>query len=83
MLRMNYNLDEESHNLMQLSEGYVVRLCSLLDELVEPLRRHLSAQLWDTLHLSVLITACKRLETSLRKCQYAALGWIDAGLGHA
>jgi len=76
MVRMNYNLDEESYNLLQLSEGYVVRLCSLLEELLEPLRRHLSPRLWDTLLLSVLSTACKRLETSLRKCQYTALGGL-------
>jgi conserved oligomeric Golgi complex subunit 4 len=76
MVRMNYDLDEEAYNLMQLSEGYVTRLCSLLDELLGPLRRHLAPRLWDTLLLSVLSTACKRLETSLRKCQYTALGGL-------
>ena len=76
MVRMNYNLDEESYNLLQLSESYVVRLCSLLDELLEPLRRYLAPRLWDTLLLSVLSTAGKRLETSLRKCQYTALGGL-------
>jgi len=76
MVRMNYNLDEETYNLMQLSEGYVARLCSLLDELLDPLRRHLAPRLWDTLLLSVVSTACKRLETSLRKCQYTSLGGL-------
>lgn len=76
MVRMNYYLDEETYNLMQLSEGYVARLCALLDELLTPLRRHLAPRLWDTLLLSVLSTACKRLETSLRKCQYTALGGL-------
>jgi conserved oligomeric Golgi complex subunit 4 len=76
MVRMNYNLDEETYNLLQLSEGYVDRLCALLDELLTPLRRYLAPRLWDVLLLSVLSTACKRLETSLRKCQYTALGGL-------
>lgn len=76
MVRMNYNLDEETYNLMQLSEGYVVRLCNMLDELLEPLHRFLAPQLWDTLLLSVLSRACKRLESSLRKCEYTALGGL-------
>jgi conserved oligomeric Golgi complex subunit 4 len=76
MIRMNYDLDEEAYNLLQLSEGYVSRLCTLLDDLLLPLRRHLAPRLWDTLLLSVISTACKRLETSLRKCQYTALGGL-------
>jgi hypothetical protein len=74
MARMNYNLDEEAFNLLQVSEGYVTRLCTLLDELLEPLRLYLVPRLWDTLLLSVLGTVSKRLETSLRKCQFTALG---------
>ena len=74
MVRMNYDLDEEAYNLLQVSEGYVARLCSLLDELLEPLRAHLAPRLWDALLLSVLGTVSKRLETSLRKCHFTALG---------
>lgn len=74
MARMNYNLDEEAYNLLQLSEGYVVRLCHSLDELMEPLRQYLAPQLWDTLLLSAMGTVSKRLETSIRKCEFTALG---------
>lgn len=74
MLRMVYDLDEDGYNLMQLSESYVARLCTLLDELLESLRVHLLPRLSDTLLLSVLGTVCKRLEASLRKCQFTALG---------
>lgn len=76
MSRMNYNLDDETYSMMQLSEGYVARLCSLLNELLDPLRNYLSPRLWDTLLLDVLGTVSKRLETSLRKCEYTALGAI-------
>jgi hypothetical protein len=75
-VRMNYNLDEETYELLQLSEGYVLRLCTLLDELLEPLKTHLAPRLWDILLLSVVSTACKRLETSLRKCHYTSLGGL-------
>jgi conserved oligomeric Golgi complex subunit 4 len=73
-VRMNYNLNEESYNMLQLSEGYITRLCSLLDELLEPLRAHLAPRLWDSLLLTVIGTAAKRLETSLRRCHVTALG---------
>jgi hypothetical protein len=74
-VRMNYNLDEAAYNLQQLSEGFVARLCSLLDELVEPVRLYLAPRLWDALLVGVIGTVCKRLETSLRnKCEYTALG---------
>jgi len=61
---------------MQLSEGYTARLCSLQEELLDPLRRHLAPRLWDTLLRSVVSTACKRLETPLCKCQYTSLGGL-------
>ena len=76
MMRMNYNLDEDAYNLVQLSEGYVSRLCSLLDELLDPLRKHLAPRLWDILLLQVMSTVCKRLEASLRKCEFTALGGL-------
>ncbi|GKY97020.1 hypothetical protein MPSEU_000660800 [Mayamaea pseudoterrestris] len=72
--RMNYNLDDDMYNLMQLSEGYMVHLCSLLDELLMPLRSYLAPRLWDNLLLTVLATVSKRLETSLRKCDFSSLG---------
>jgi hypothetical protein len=74
-MRMNYNLDENAYNLQQLSEGFVARLLSLLDELVEPMRSNLAPRLWDALLMGVIGTVCKRLETSLRnKCEYTGLG---------
>jgi conserved oligomeric Golgi complex subunit 4 len=73
-VRMNYNLDEEAFHLSQLSEGYVSRLCTLLDELLDPLRTYLTPRLWDSLWLMVMNTVCKRLETSLRKCEFSSLG---------
>lgn len=72
--RMNYNLDDETYNLQQLSEGYVARLCTLLDELLNPLRTYLAPHLWDKLLLDVLGTVAKRLESSLRKCEFTSLG---------
>jgi hypothetical protein len=74
-MRMNYNLDEAAYNLQQLSEGFVMRLLSLLDELAEPVRSKLAGRLCDALLLGVIGTVCKRLETSLRnKCEYTGLG---------
>jgi hypothetical protein len=73
-VRMNYNIDDDIYNLMQLSEGYVARLCSLLDELLNPLRDFLAPRLWDNLLLIVMGTVSKRLETSLRKCEFTSLG---------
>lgn len=49
-------------------------MSSLIDELLGQLRRYLAPRLWDTLLLTVLNTACKRLETSLKKCEFTALG---------
>lgn len=76
MVRMNYDLDEESYNLAQASEGYIARLCHLLDELLLTLKQYLAPRLWDNLLLSIIGTTCKRLEASLRRCQYTALGAI-------
>lgn len=72
--RMNYHLDDETYNLQQLSEGYVARLSTLLDELLSPLREYLAPRLWDKLLLDVLGTVAKRLESSLRKCEFTSLG---------
>jgi len=74
IVRMNYNLDDETYNLQQVSEGYVARISALLDELLIPLQRHLAPRLWDKLLLDVLGTVSKRLEHSLRKCEFTSLG---------
>lgn len=76
LVRMNYNLDEEAYNLIQASEGYIARLCYLLDEALIPLKLHLASRLWDLLLISVMGSACKRLEGSLRKCLFTSLGAI-------
>jgi hypothetical protein len=73
---MHYNLDEDTYNLVQLSEGYMARLSALLDELMGPLRQYLAPRLWDTLWLHVIGTASKRLESFVRKCPFTALGGL-------
>ena len=74
---MNYDLDDDAYQMLQLSEGYIGRLCSLTDELISPLQMYLAPRLWDALLLGVLGATCKRLEMSLRKvsvwCFYANL----------
>ena len=67
VVKMNYDLDDEAYQMLQLSEGYIGRLCTLIDELISPLQMYLAPRLWDTLLLGVLGATCKRLETSLRK----------------
>jgi len=74
MSRMHYELDEETYNLLQLSESYITRLCTLLDELIEPLRKHLLPRLWDRLLIDLLGTVTKRLDSAIRKCSFTALG---------
>lgn len=71
---MNGNISLYLDTKMQLSESYISRMSSLIDELLGQLRRYLAPRLWDTLLLIVLNTACKRLETSLKKCEFTALG---------
>ena len=66
-VKMNYDLDDETYQMLQLSEGYIGRLCTLMDELISPLQIYLAPRLWDSLLLGVLGATCKRLETSLRK----------------
>jgi hypothetical protein len=72
--RMNYNLNDEKYNILQLSEGYVTRLAAALDELLDPLRHALAPRLWDKLLLDVTATVSKRLESSLRRCEFTSLG---------
>jgi len=72
--RMNYNLDEEAYNLLQLSEGYMAHLSALLEELIQPLRQFLAPPLWDNLWISIIGTTAKRLETLLRKTNFTSLG---------
>eukprot|EP00980_Cylindrotheca_fusiformis_P013377 scaffold3410_cov141-Cylindrotheca_fusiformis.AAC.20 len=76
-VRMNYNLDEEAYELLAVSEGYISRLCTCLDELIQPLCNHLADRLADAMVLEVIGTACKRLEVSLKKCHYTAMGALS------
>jgi len=76
-LRMNYNLDDEAFKLSQISESYMTRLCSSLEEVIEPLKVYLIPRLADALVLGVLGAAAKRLEGSLRRCQFTALGALS------
>ena len=75
--RMNYELDDAGYELTQVSEGYITKLCSSLDELIEPLRIHLAPRLADTLILGILGAASRRLESSVKRSKFTALGAIS------
>lgn len=66
-VRMNYDLNEEAYQLLEVSESYISRLCTQLDEILVPLCRYLAPRLADGLVLGVLDTVSKRLEVSLKK----------------
>ena len=66
-VRMNYNLDDDAYQLLQLSEGYMARMRSSLDELVQPLRVHLAPRLSDALVLGLISLAAKRIESAIRR----------------
>jgi len=76
-IRMNYNLDDDAYEMAQVSEGYMGRLTSSLDQLLNPLRLHLMPSLSDTLVIGALSTAAKRLELSIRRCHFTALGALS------
>jgi len=76
-VRMNYELDEEAYQLLEVSEGYISRLCTCLDELILPLSSHLGPRISDELVMEVLGTIAKRLEVSLKKCNFTALGALS------
>jgi hypothetical protein len=69
-VRMNYNLDDSAYKLLQLSEGYMARLCASLDEMIRPLQTNLAPRLSDLLILGVVGTAAKRIESSLKRVSY-------------
>ena len=75
--RMNYELDDAAYELAQVSEGYMTKLCSSLDELVEPLRMHLAPRSADALVLGILGAASRRLESSIKRSKFTALGAIS------
>ena len=66
-VRMNYNLDDEAYQLLQLSEGYMARMCSSLDELIQPLSLHLAPRLSDATVLGLISLAAKRIESAIRR----------------
>lgn len=74
---LNYELDDESFELSQISEGFVVRMCSRLDELIDPLRVHLVPKLSDDLLVGILGGMSKRLEAAIRKSKFTPLGAIS------
>ena len=76
-VRMNYELDEEAYQLLEVSEGYISRLCTCLDDLILPLCSHLGPRLSDALILEVLGTVSKRLEASLKKVRLLLLCFIQ------
>ncbi len=76
-VRMNYELDEDAYKMLEVSQSYVSRLCSLLDEILVPLCRFLSPRLADNLVLGVLGTVSKRLEVSLKKVRKRTLSIVE------
>jgi hypothetical protein len=76
-VRMNYDLDEDAYQLLEVSESYISRLCTSLDEILLPLCQHLAPRLADALVLDVLGTVSKRLEVSLKKCRFTSLGALS------
>jgi len=74
---LDYNLDDAAFELCQISEGYIGRMCSSLDELVEPLRVHLVPKLADELMIGILGGVSKRLEAAIRKSKFTPLGAIS------
>lgn len=74
---LNYDIDDEAFELSQISEGFVVRMCSRLDELIDPLRVHLVPKLSDDLLVGVLGGMSKRMETAIRKSKFTPLGAIS------
>lgn len=76
-VRMNYNLDDAAFKISQISEGYMARLCTNLQAMIQPLKMHLAPRLADALVIGLLGTVAKRLEGSLRRCQFTALGALS------
>jgi hypothetical protein len=76
-VRMNYNLDDAAYKLSQISEGYMARLCTNLQAMIQPLKMYLAPRLADALVVGVLGTVAKRLEGSVRRCQFTALGALS------
>eukprot|EP00557_Chaetoceros_sp_GSL56_P008883 CAMPEP_0176502768 /NCGR_PEP_ID=MMETSP0200_2-20121128/14950_1 /TAXON_ID=947934 /ORGANISM="Chaetoceros sp., Strain GSL56" /LENGTH=961 /DNA_ID=CAMNT_0017901903 /DNA_START=37 /DNA_END=2922 /DNA_ORIENTATION=+ len=73
-IRMSYNLDDEAYEFAQISEGYMTRLCLLLDELLDPLKVHLAPALSDSVLLGIIGGASKRLEAAIKRSQFTTLG---------
>jgi len=74
---LDYDLDDQAFELSQISEGYIGRMCSSLDELIEPLRVHLVPKLADDLVIGILGGVSKRLEVAIRKSKFTPLGAIS------
>eukprot|EP01083_Nonionella_stella_P274320 931038_1 len=74
VVKMNYELDDAAFELAQLSEGYLSKLCYMLDELMEPLRVHLAPRLADALLVGIIGGASKRLEMSIKRTKFTPLG---------
>lgn len=73
-MRMNYYLDDQAYKLSQIGEGYMGRLCSLINELVYPLQLHLIPNLSDAVVVGIIADVSKFLEEAIRRCQFTALG---------
>jgi conserved oligomeric Golgi complex subunit 4 len=76
-VRMNYKLDDAAFKLAQISEGYMSRLCTSLQTMIQSLTIYLAPRLADSLVIGVLGTVAKRLEVSLKRCHFTALGALS------
>jgi len=66
-VRMNYHLDDDTYEMLHISESYITRLCFYIDELIGPLRSYLSPRLSDALLVGLLGGASKRLEAAIKR----------------
>jgi len=73
-VRMNYHLDNNAYEMAQISEGFMSRLCTSLDEIISPMRIHLTPRLSDSLILGIIGGASKRLEAAIKRSQLTPLG---------
>ena len=76
-IRMNYDLDDDAYEMAQISEGYINRMCSSLDDTFGMFRVHLAPRLADILLLGVIGAACKRLESSIRRVSFISMIFLE------
>jgi len=76
-VKMNYDLDEEAYELSQAGDGYLSKMLAAFDEILDPLRLHLSPGVSDYLLLNVIGGASKRIEAAIKRCRFTYLGSLS------